>query len=31
MGPAVAEQFFTDELTAQAEQVFEDAIRETPA
>jgi transaldolase len=29
MGPAVAEQLFTDELTAQAVQIFEDAVRET--
>ena len=27
-GPAVAEAFFTDELTAQAVQTFEDAVRE---
>ena len=29
MGPGVAEQLFTDELTAQAVQIFEDAVRET--
>jgi transaldolase len=29
MGPSVAEQLFTDELTAQAVQIFEDAVRET--
>ena len=28
MGPAVAEQLFTDELTARAVQTFEDAVRE---
>ena len=28
MGPAIAEQLFADELTAQAVQVFEDAARE---
>lgn len=31
MGPAVAEQLFTDELTARAVQVFEDAVKETDA
>ena len=29
LGPAVAEQLFTDERTARAVQVFEDAVRET--
>ena len=29
MGTAVAEQFFTDELTAQADAAFEDAVRDT--
>ena len=29
MGPAIAEQFFTDELTADAVAVFEDAVRDT--
>jgi transaldolase len=31
MAPAVAEQFFADELTAEAVTVFEDAVRETSA
>ena len=29
MGPAIAEQFFTDELTADAVAAFEDAVRDT--
>ena len=31
MAPAVAEQFFADELTAEAVATFEDAVRDTPA
>jgi transaldolase len=31
MAPAIAEQFFADELTAEAVATFEDAVRETPA
>ena len=31
MGPTVAEQFFTDELTADAVTTFEDAVRATDA
>jgi hypothetical protein len=31
MAPAVAEQFFADELTAEAVAAFEDAARETSA
>jgi transaldolase len=29
MAPAIAEQLFTDELTAAAEEEFEQAVRET--
>lgn len=31
MGPWVAEQFFADELTAEAAAAFEEAVRETSA
>jgi hypothetical protein len=31
MAPAVAEQFFTDPITAQAARTFEDAVRATSA
>jgi TalC/MipB family fructose-6-phosphate aldolase len=31
MAPAIAEQFFTDELTAEAAATFEEAVRETSA